>query len=342
MTPRVALFALICFIFSFPVSGGTTRYSLTLPRLEAAHYEIPFRVAHPGKIAVELAWADNRIVALRIDGPDDVISRRSGPSPQRLAVEVRDEVLDPQATWRVRVRVPPGRDEGVGTLTLTLPDPVQVPSPEAGIVEPPPPPPPVLEPWTLPRQAPEGSGARLESLYDAVEAFRVAVYPSRGEASPDGCGWQRPLMKWLARSRDNVGFGLAGLSGATREFLVDLAAAVQSVETLRTTENPLLAGPVPEDDLRRRAWEAARRDELRGLERMLDDLGEQVRDGLPEMEGLDWPSRFVACLTAAERYFDDRAKLGDRADNRDLALTQWPAFLAAARALEAMAAVPSP
>ena len=46
------------------------------------------------------------------------------------------------------------------------------------------------------------------------------------------------------------------------------------------------------------------------------------------------PVRLVSCLTACERYFEQRARLGEeRAGNGDIALTQWPRVLSAGEAI---------
>jgi hypothetical protein len=343
MIPRATWIALFSVVFSPCAVSATATYTIPLPSQDAAVYEIPFQVMHPGRVTVEVEWDDPRIVALRVEGPDDVVSRRSGPSPQRLDVDVTDDPAALGGRWRVWVRVPPGREERDGRLTLTLPDAPEVVALREEALAPPPPPPPTPDPWTVPREAPSGATPALALLFDRVESYRATVYPSDRPAEPDGCGWQGDLARWLSRTRDQIAGGGPAPDPVTRTYLARVAAAVRSVEEMRTSENPLLAGPVPDDSLRRRAWEAARRDELRGLERTLDALGERLRDGkVPELQDLDWPPRFVACLTAAERYFEARVRLGDEAANQDVARAQWPAFLAAAPALESLAADRAP
>ena len=50
--------------------------------------------------------------------------------------------------------------------------------------------------------------------------------------------------------------------------------------------------------------------------------------------------RLVSCLTAAERFFDQRWVLGeDRTPNRELAENQWEAMNRAAAALDALSAL---
>ena len=61
------------------------------------------------------------------------------------------------------------------------------------------------------------------------------------------------------------------------------------------------------------------------------------RGHAPDLDDEEWPLRLVSCLTACERYFEQRARLGEkRAGNRDLALTQWPRVLSAGQAISSL------
>jgi hypothetical protein len=124
-------------------------------------------------------------------------------------------------------------------------------------------------------------------------------------------------------------------------FLERLAAAVRDVDEVRKLSDPILAAPAPEDPLRKRALEQARRDRIRPLERQLDALSETLRGGLaPGLRDEPWPPRLVACVTACERHFEERARLGDdEASNADLARAQWTSILAAAGAFESLGSV---
>lgn len=343
MMARTAISIVILALSVSSAIAAAASYTVDLPQTDAAIYEIPFRVDHPGVLVVEARWEDPRIVAIRVEGPSAVVSRRSGPSPQRIEIPVPDDPGLLSGGWRLWLRVPAGRERRQGTLILTLPDPPEVVAAREAALEPPPPPPPAPDPWTLPRTAPPGAPSAVQELFASFEPFRARVYPVGVEADPDGCGWQRPLTRWFAGILDRAASGTLELPPATSAFLEEIASAVREVEGLRTTDNPLLAGPVPEEPLRRRAWLAARRDELRGLERRLDEIAERLRGGdAPELSALDWPSRLVACLTAAERHFEERVRLGDEAVNRELADSQWPVLLAAGRALGAAAALDRP
>lgn len=335
---RTAIFLAIFILSASSAVADAASYAVEFPQADTAIYEIPFRVDHPGVLVVEARWDDPRIVAIRVEGPSAIVSRRSGPSPQRIEIPVGDDPDLLSGGWRLWLRIPAGRERTRGTLTLTLPDPPEVVAAQKKALEPPPPPPPTPDPWTLPRSAPPGASAEVQALFATFEPLRASVYPATVEPEPDGCGWQRPLTRWFAGILDRAESGALEWTPATAGFLREIANAVREVEGLRTTDHPLLAGPVPEEPLRRRAWLAARRDELRGLERRLDALAERLREGeVPELAPLEWPSRFVACVTAAERHFEERVRIGDDGTNRELAESQWPLILAAGRALDAAA-----
>jgi hypothetical protein len=101
----------------------------------------------------------------------------------------------------------------------------------------------------------------------------------------------------------------------------------------------MLAGPVPDDRDLRRDWLMARYELVRPIERSLDELTELVRGGhAPALEDEPWVPRLTACLTACERYYDERVRLGggENAPNQDLAAAQWDRILAAGRVFDAL------
>lgn len=326
-----------------PSGAATSTYRLELPESASAAFEVPFRVEHVGTVVVEAEWDGARIVSFRIDGPgiEGAAARRSGPSPQRLEVEVGDEAIARGGTWTLSIRAPLAREGSTGTLSLALPDAPEVVEAREKEAAPPPPPPPEPDPWTVPRSAPAGAGGALVGLFDSVETFRVLLHPEQTDGAYDACGWQSPALRWLAAQRDALASGGAALPPPARSVLGRVARAVRSVETMRTSENPILAGPAPEDPVRHRAWLSARRDELRILERELDLVGEMLRGGYaPELEDQEWLHRFAACLTACERHFEERVRVGPGgASQRDLAEAQWPAILAAGDALDRLASI---
>ncbi len=117
-----------------------------------------------------------------------------------------------------------------------------------------------------------------------------------------------------------------------------IVEAIGAVEGLRSSDDPLVNGPAPQDPALRNTWLKLRSTKVRPVETELDlILGLVQRDYSPELAREDWPIRLVSCLTACERYFEQRARLGEeRAGNRDLAVAQWSRLLAAGEALEAL------
>jgi hypothetical protein len=114
-----------------------------------------------------------------------------------------------------------------------------------------------------------------------------------------------------------------------------MVQTIDSVEALRTSKDPLVAGPPPSDSTMRNAWVRLRSTRIVPVEDELDQiLGMVQRRYSSQLEQEQWPIRFVSCLTACERFFEQRSRLGEkRAENGDLALSQWPRILAASRAL---------
>ena len=122
-------------------------------------------------------------------------------------------------------------------------------------------------------------------------------------------------------------------------FLERLAAAIESVDDLRTTNDPLVNGPAPGDTAMRNAWLKLRTRKIDPVEDELDQLLSLLQRGhAPDLDDEEWPLRLVSCLTACERYFEQRARVGEkRAGNRDIALTQWPRLLRAGEAISSLA-----
>ena len=69
--------------------------------------------------------------------------RRSGPSPQRIEVNVTADELAPGALlWGLEIRALAARDRAEGTLTVTIPDAPEIVAAREEAAKPPPPPPP--------------------------------------------------------------------------------------------------------------------------------------------------------------------------------------------------------
>lgn len=325
---------------SGPAAAAVAEYALDVGEDAPVAFEIPFEMVHPGKVSVEATWSGGRILTFRIEGPGiGLVERRSGPSPQRVEVDADAAPRGIGLYWKLLIRALPARGAISGTVRIEVPDDPAIVQARDEAKKPPPPPPPVPDPWTLRRTPPDGAAIELVRVFAAIEPLRAMVFPSGNDSSPDVCGWQPELTREISGWRDRIAEGAAAPAESTLRFLGRLAHAVRAVDAMRTSSNPLIAGPVPEESRRRRAWATARRDELAPLERELDLLNEMLRGGhAPELESALWTPRFIACLTASERYFDERVSLGpDRAANRPVAEAQWPQYLAAAGALEAMA-----
>jgi hypothetical protein len=241
--------------------------------------------------------------------------------------------------WKLTVRALAARGEARGTVRVEVPDAPEVVAAREKAAAPPPPPPPVPAAWAVAASAPEGAGPRLAALFRDVESLRQSIYGDDPFHVTDPCGWQDDLARWLASRRSALAAGGDAPAPETLRFLEQLATAIDEVESLRTTRDPILAGPVPEDSLRRRAWNAARREALAPYERSLDRLAEVARGGfVPELEKESWPGRLVACLTGCQRHFEARVREGGDASGKEQTEAQWPRILDAGRAARSLAA----
>ncbi len=320
-------------------------YRIEVPEGEDSAFEVELRAEHPGVLLVTAEWAGPRILSFRLEGPEgsSVRERRSGPSPQRLLAEVTAEVLAGGGSFRLGIRAPAGRGTAEGTVTVEIPDAPEVAAERERAAEPPPPPPPVPDPWTLPAAPPAGASEEVTRIHESTERFRKRVLDDRGDFAFDACAYRQELLRRLAEWRDAAAAGASPLSESSGRYLQRLAAIGDEVEGLRTSTDPLLAGPAPADPLRRKAWLQLRQERIRPLERELDALVEALRGGhAPDLEGETWLARLLACLTACERHFEGRALEEDgEAANADLARAQWDSILTALEALDAVAALPA-
>jgi hypothetical protein len=338
----VCLAALLAVALS-PARADARRYTIAVPDRQATSFVLDLDIEHPGTLVIEAEWLGSRVLSFRVEGPGypTVRTRRSGPSPQRLEALVGESDLQEGGGWRLVIRALPAKGRAEGTITVRLPFPEE-PAPTEK-PEPPAPtePPPDPEPWAMPATPPSGAAPRVVGVYAGIERFRFWVAGSDGVPRRDACGWQEGLLRYLAGRRDDAAIRKAVISEATGRYLGRLVNVIRGVEEIRSSSDPILAGPAPGDRLRERAWLAVRRERIEPIEAELDFLTTAVRRGFaPELEGEEWPSRFVSCMTACERYFERRVLLGEGgAPNRDLALDQWDGFLAASAALEALAAL---
>jgi hypothetical protein len=325
-------------------SAETLTYEFEIPDRQEAHFEVSFEARAPGRLVVEASWDGSRILSFRLEGPGEPPSRwlRAGPSPQRFQASVSESAAASGRAWTMTIRALPARGTVTATLTVQTPEVAAAPPPSPP--EPAAPEPEPSEPWARPQAAPASSSPRTRAVYESVEAFRAAAISDSGDPRPDACSWRAAFLRFAAAARD-AGTSLPSPpEGGRAPCAPRLAAAVRQVEALRASGDPDLSGPPPGDPMLRISWKARRGERIRPLEEELDRILEAVRGGrCADLAGEEWPSRFTACLTACQRHFDERAMLGgEAAANAEMTREQWPAFLAAAAVLEALAAEPAP
>jgi hypothetical protein len=331
--------ALVVLTIGGSAHADVFRYSLEIRDREATFYVVEIPVQYPGTLRIDIEWPGSRTLALRVEGPGQprVKTRRAGPSPLHLEAVVTEETIVEGKPWELHIRSLPDRGRAEGVLTITLPSPEDPVDPEEHAE----PPLPEVEPdpWALPRPAPADTPEGVAQVFDRVEDFRSWVVDEGGTPRQDACGWQSGLLRYLAERRDELGEGDPAIDEATSRYFARLARTVRRIDELRSSDDPILAGPIPENELRRRAWENVRKERIEPLEHELDALGEAVRRGyVDDLTDRRWAMRLVGCLTACERYFEQRTRLGEgRAPNGDLAQAQWDGILAAADALDALA-----
>jgi hypothetical protein len=219
-----------------------------------------------------------------------------------------------------------------------VPDAPEVVARREAELHPPPPPPPPPPAWTLAKAAPRGATAEIARVYEAVEALRAAVLDRR-DGPADACSWQIGFLEYAVASRDRMGDRGTAPDVPALRYFARLADAIRSVDLLRTGTSSVIAGPVPVNRDNRRDWLIARNEIVRPIERSLDELTELLRGGhAPALEDESWLPRFTACLTACERYYDERVRFGgdENAPNRELAAAQWDRILAADRIFESL------
>jgi len=308
-------------------------------------YEIPVAVQYPGELVFEATWDAARVLAFRVEASRGapVHERRSGPSPQRLAIDVAPAPMSVER-YVLTILALPAAGAGSGRLTVTVPDSPAVVRARDEALLPPPPPPPQPDWWMVPQRAAPELGPEIAAVYARVEAFRDrVVVPADWTTRPDPCRWQADALEYLATARDAAARGEPPAL-ATARFLRRVADAADEVEALRTTRDPILGGPPPEDTWTLRAWRHLREQQMHVLERRLDGLLEMLRGGhVPAIAAADWPWRMVSCMTACQRYFDERVEHGGDAPNAELATAQWDTVRAAAAALRSVGElVPDP
>jgi len=314
----------------------TLRYAIDIPDGQAVTYRIDLDVRHPGLLTVHADWKGSRSLSLRLTPPQTPTGavHRVGPSPQSVQV-VAEDIGD----WTLRVHALAADGGGTGTLTIELPE-AKPPGPPvpAGPGEPQPEAAPELEPWMQPQALPAGMPRDWIPFLRSTETLRQTVVGDPPAPPEDACQWQVGLVRYLDRQRDGMTRDGAPLAESTAKLLGRMARAVRSVDELRDSKDPLVAGPAPRDPAMFEAWRKLRTTKFDPVESELDSILSMLRrEFAPELDQEDWPIRYVSCLTACERYFEQRVRVGEpKARNRELALSQWSTILAAGEALEAL------
>jgi len=339
---RPSLFWLVLAAACFPASARAAYqdYSISVPDGREAKFELPFSVDYVGSVTIDASWTGPRLLFFGVEGPGRVsLARRSGPSAQRLVVDVDGASVPRGAGFKLTIKALPARGEVVGTVRVTVPDAPEVVARREAELHPPPPPPPPPPAWALRANAPPGAGPDTAKVYVAVEAFRAALLEAK-DAAPDACTWQIEFLKYAVAVRDRLGDQGTPLDVPTLRYFARLSAAIRNVDMLRTSTAAAIAGPVPADRDERRDWLLARNEIVRPIERSLDQLTELLRGGhAPALEDELWLPRLTACLTACERFYEERVRIGgeENAPNRELAAAQWNRILAAGLVFEAWA-----
>jgi len=316
-----------------PRAAHTLEYAIELPPDQVISYVVEIEVREPGRIVVDAEWSSTRMLTLKLEQPDGTAVRRTGPPPLKLELDVEPEALEDDGKWFLRVRGLPSRDAASGTVHIALPDPASAPPELADDHGPLPAAPEPVQPWELPREIPRNASDIEVQVYAATESFRRAVVDA-GSDVPDTCRWQSGLLRYLARTRDRLSDSGVSPADETRRILERMAGAVAGVEGFRTSSDPLLSPPAMSDRMKYRAWRVVFHRETAPVRDELDDLLHDVQnDRSREIDAEEWPARFVSCLIACERHFEERRSRRDMATNRKLAEDQWERMLAAGRAL---------
>jgi hypothetical protein len=334
---------LACLLFACSTLPAETKlYTLQIPANKPANFELPLPIEHAGTLILRAEWSLDRLLAFRLEHPaaGSPTRKSSGPSPLFLEVEIEPRQLG-TGPWMLSIHADPSGEGGEALLTVELPEPpgTEPALPMLKKSAPPPPPPP--DPWMVSRTAPAGSPEAWRRTFDSIEKFRALLDSADADSAIDSCRWQVDLMRYLAARRDELADSGAFPAELTRSVLLDIAGAIRSVEEMRTSPDALIAGPPPDDPGRRQHWLAFRKERFQPLEQALDDILQTLQRGhAPALEQEGWPVRLVSCLTACERYFEERTRLGEhQATNREIAIAQWERLLAAAGALHDLATV---
>lgn len=319
--------------FELGLSGGD-RVAVRLPREPAAWLQL------------RVTWTGGRHLLLRLKGTDGEVLRRSGPSP--LTLDLSTHALATPATSvagaELSLHALPGR--GIARGTIEIFEVAERSHLERAEPRP-----------TAPPDGNSAGGEMSAAVFLSGSVERVAVpssiesiqtyvtHVTRDEAGPrDACGWQYALVEYFRRADDQLARPARVppiLSLETAKWFARLEMLAAAVDNLRSSKDPIVAGPPPGDPVRRRAWADLRRERLAPIEQELDAMAESLRAGYAgELDEERWPRRLISCLTACQRHFEERGRLGsEEASHGELAEAQWERLRLAASALKSLALV---
>jgi len=331
-----SLVALAMFPFGFGAEAPPPDllYRLDVPSGETVTYNVPIPVESNGTLIIKATWPGTRVLSFRLVSSDGLSKplRRSGPSPQTLTVNVDDP--GQFGEWTLTINALATKGGGEGRLEIRLPT-TAIPEVVAPV--------PVVDP------APTRDDARRLSAEALPEEWSPFARSAIGftsmlesEPRPDACRWQRSFGEWLDGRLTDLAQDGSGPAVGTRRSLARIVDAINSVEQVRGSSGPILGTPPPDDPDFQQEWFQIRATRLLEIQAGLDKVSVELRRGhAPELAGESWPDRLVACVTACERHFEERARFGaDGAVNRDMAEAQWDRMLAASRVIEAFATLP--
>jgi len=346
LTQHLAAAVALAALASLPALGVTQQYTLEIKDRQRISYELEIAVTHPGTLAMEAVWDSSRMLTFRFEGPGAPLRRirRSGPSPMRLEIEVAPDSPHLAEVWKLNIMGLAASGGCRVDLTLEVPDPpwkVREEEEERAIAAAPPKP--VIEPkpWMISREPSTGLSEDRVHLHSTVEKLRSEIVLPGWKTAIDSCRWQTDFMRYATVWRDRTAAESDLPDISTRRFLLNLSEVVRKVDKLRNSDDPVLAGPMPPPGEEQRPWLSLRRTRIMALESEMDQLLDNLKSGFaPRLESEIWPQRFIICLMACERFFEERVRVGDdKASNRDLAGAQWDTVLAAADAMEALASL---
>ncbi len=168
-----------------PAQAGTLDYVIEIKNHVPANYSLEIPVQYPGALTIEADWDCSRILTFKLSSPDSraIRVRRSGPSPQKLELAVKDTDLEAGTYYRLDISSLPAGGEGQGRLRIHVPDSPQAIRQKELAALPPEPELPEPEWWAVPATLPcrqsQGAGRPVQG---------GGGVPEQGDDLPPGNG----------------------------------------------------------------------------------------------------------------------------------------------------------